>query len=230
MAASGKIPANPVVMAVDIGGSHVKFRLSNSAEEHRDVSGPGMTGPQMIDKVTNMAKGLSYDVVSIGYPGAVSRGKIALEPHNLGTGWKGLDFAAFGKPVKLVNDALMQAIGSYEGGRMLFLGLGTGLGAALVLEGVAQPMELAHLPYKKGLSYEDYAGETARKKFGRKKWRKYVLDILSRFQAALEPDYIVLGGGNADKLGKLPDGVRLGENANAFKGGFRIWTDKRIVV
>ena len=170
----------------------------------------------------------SYDAVSIGYPGPVLRGRPLAEPRNLGGGWVGFDFAeAFGRPVRLVNDAAMQALGSYEGGRMLFLGLGTGLGSAIVDGDHLEPMELAHLPYKKGRTYEDYVGQRGLEKLGKQRWRKAVADVVDRLASALEADYVVLGGGNARLLGKLPRGARLGDNANAFRGGFLLWREPR---
>jgi len=185
----------------------------------------------MIDKVKKLAEGLSYDVISMGYPGPVRHNKPVLDPMNLGKGWAGFDFAAqFGKPVKVVNDALMQAIGSYEGGRMLFLGLGTGLGAAMIADHVGLPMELAHLPYKKTKSFEDYVGERGLERRGKKKWRESVFDIVNRLRAALQPDYVVIGGGNVDKLDELPADSRRGDNTRAFEGGFRLWRDKALIV
>lgn len=223
--------AGQIVLSIDIGGSHVKILTSAGGAERRDDSGPDLTPQQMIDKVKKLAEGLSYDVISMGYPGPVRHNKPVLDPKNLGKGWAGFDFAAqFGKPVKVVNDALMQAIGSYEGGRMLFLGLGTGLGAAMVFDNVGQPMELAHLPYRKGRSFEDYVGERGLEKRGKKKWRKYVFDVVTRLRAALQPDYVVIGGGNVDKLDKLPAEARRGDNTRAFEGGFRLWRDKALIV
>lgn len=234
MAKAMKQPApdtEKIVLAIDIGGSHVKILTSAGGAERRDDSGPGLTPQQMIDKVEKLAEGLSYDVISMGYPGPVRHNKPVLDPKNLGKGWAGFDFAAqFGKPVKVVNDALMQAIGSYEGGRMLFLGLGTGLGAAMVFDNVGQPMELAHLPYRKGRSFEDYVGERGLEKHGKKKWRKYVFDVVTRLRAALQPDYVVIGGGNVDKLDALPAETRRGDNTRAFEGGFRLWRDKALIV
>jgi len=234
MAKAMKQPApdtEKIVLAIDIGGSHVKILTSAGGAERRDDSGPGLTPQQMIDKVKKLAEGLSYDVISMGYPGPVRHNKPVLDPKNLGKGWAGFDFdAQFGKPVKVVNDALMQAIGSYEGGRMLFLGLGTGLGAAMVFDNVGQPMELAHLPYKKGRSFEDYVGERGLEKHGKKKWRKYVFDVVGRLRAALQPDYVVIGGGNVDKLDALPAEARRGDNTRAFEGGFRLWRDKALIV
>lgn len=212
------------VLAVDIGGSHVKILATGRRVRRRVESGPEMTAQQMVDAVKQMADGWTYDVVTLGYPGPVTHNKPVVEPANLGDGWCGFDYgAAFQRPVKMVNDALMQAIGSYDGGRMLFLGLGTGLGTAMVVDNIAQPMELAHLPYKKGRSFEDYLGDAGRKRQGKKRWRKHVFDVVERLQAALEPDYIVIGGGNLKKLDALPPGCRAGDNANAFKGGFRVW-------
>ena len=231
MAKSGRSGGEKVVLAVDVGGSHVKIRLSSGGEERRVDSGPEMSGSQMIEAVQEMAGDLAFDVVSIGYPGPVVRNRITLEPHNLGKGWVGCDFEkAFGKPVKVVNDALMQAAGSYEGGRMLFLGLGTGLGAAMIVENVALPMELAHLPYRKGRSFEAYVGERGLKKRGKKKWRKYVFDVAERLSSALQADYVVIGGGNVDFLDALPPNARRGDNENAFKGGFRLWHEPALVV
>lgn len=234
MAKAVKQPASDagkIVLAIDIGGSHVKILTSAGGAERRDDSGPDLTPQQMIEKVKKLAEGLSYDVISMGYPGPVRHNKPVLDPKNLGKGWAGFDFdAQFGKPVKVVNDALMQAIGSYEGGRMLFLGLGTGLGAAMVFDNVGQPMELAHLPYRKGRSFEDYVGERGLEKHGKKKWRKYVFDVVNRLRAALQPDYVVIGGGNVDKLDALPAEARRGDNTRAFEGGFRLWRDKALIV
>ncbi|MBZ9770682.1 ROK family protein [Mesorhizobium sp. CA6] len=222
---------DPIVLTVDVGGSHVKILTSAGGEMRRAASGPSLTPDQVVSSVKKLAEGLDYDVISMGYPGPVRDNKPSLDPFNLGKGWNGYDFtAAFGKPVKLVNDALMQAIGSYDGGRMLFLGLGTGLGAAMIIKNVGQPMELAHLPYKKGATFEDYVGERGLVKHGKKKWRKYVLDVVDRLRAALQPDYVVIGGGNVDKLDQLPEKSRRGDNTRAFEGGFRLWRDKALVV
>lgn len=223
--------AEPIVLTIDVGGSHVKILTSAGGKERRADSGLGLTPQQMIATVKTLVEGLAYDVISMGYPGPVRENKPSLDPANLGKGWDGYDFtAAFGKPVKVVNDALLQAIGSYEGGRMLFLGLGTGLGAAMILDNVCQPMELAHLPYRKGRSFEDYVGERGLEKFGKKKWRKYVFDIVERLRAALQPDYIVIGGGNVDRLDELPAKSRRGDNTRAFEGGFRLWRDRALIV
>jgi predicted NBD/HSP70 family sugar kinase len=178
----------------------------------------------MVSRVLRLTGDLKYDVVSIGYPGVVVHGKIVTEPFNLGRGWVGFDFRkAFGRPTLLMNDAAMQAIGSYDGGRMLFLGLGTGLGSALIVDGTVAPMELAHLPYKRGRSYEDYLGDRGRHRLGAKKWRRVVADVVAQLSKALEADYVVIGGGNARKLKKLPSNARLGNNDFAFLGGFRVW-------
>lgn len=223
--------AEKIVLAIDIGGSHVKILTSAGGEERRADSGPDLTPQQMIATVKKLAEGLSYDVISMGYPGPVRHNKPVLDPKNLGKGWAGFDFAAqFGKPVKVVNDALMQAIGSYEGGRMLFLGLGTGLGAAMIADHVGLPMELAHLPYKKTKSFEDYVGERGLERRGKKKWRESVFDVVNRLRAALQPDYVVIGGGNVDKLDELPADSRRGDNTRAFEGGFRLWRDKALIV
>ncbi|HUB07798.1 MAG TPA: ROK family protein [Myxococcales bacterium] len=212
------------ILTVDVGGTHVKVLRSGKRTPRKADSGPGLTPARLVTLVKKLADGWSYDAVSIGYPGLVVQGKIAADPHNLGRGWVRFDFRrALGKPVKVINDAAMQALGSYEGGRMLFLGLGTGLGSAVIADGNLQPMELAHLPYKKGKCYEDYVGARGYEKFGKRKWRKHVLEVIELLRGALEPDYVVVGGGNAKKLVDLPPGVRLGENANAFAGGFRLW-------
>jgi polyphosphate glucokinase len=216
------------VLVVDVGGTHVKILATGQETEREMVSGPTLTPQAMVDGVRKMAGDWQYDVVSIGYPGPVVRGLPRLEPHNLGQGWVGFDYAAaFEHPVKLVNDAAMQALGSYEGGSMLFLGLGTGLGSALIYNGVLEPLEFAHLPYKKGRTYEDYLGIRGLKKLGKKKWRRVVADIVTKLLAAFEVDYVVLGGGNAKKLKTVPEGARLGDNTNAFIGGFRLWENPK---
>jgi polyphosphate glucokinase len=212
------------VLAIDVGGSHVKTRVSGQSETREFESGPTMTPARMVARVRRLTRDWKYDVVSIGYPGVVVHGKIATEPFNLGKGWVRFDFRkAFGRPTVLMNDAAMQAIGSYEGGRMLFLGLGTGLGSALIVDGTVAPMELAHLPYKGGRSYEDFVGDRGRQRLGAKKWRRAVADVVDQLSHALEADYVVIGGGNAKKLKKLPKNARLGNNEFAFLGGFRVW-------
>lgn len=223
--------AEKKVLAIDIGGTHVKILATGRRQKREAESGPKMTADKMVEDVKTLAEGWDYDVISMGYPGPVLHNKPVLEPANLGHGWCGYDFAAaFGKPVKIVNDALMQAVGSYEGGRMLFLGLGTGLGSALIVDNVAQPMELAHLPYKKHRTYEEWVGLAGLKRLGKKKWRDEVFAVVESLSAALQPDYVVLGGGNVKKLDKLPPRSRRGDNANAFKGGFRLWQKDGVVV
>lgn len=213
------------VLVIDVGGTHVKILATGQTEPREIVSGPTMTAKQMVEDVKKLAGDWKYEVVSIGYPGPVLHNRPVTEPHNLGPGWVGFDYPGeFGLPVKLINDAAMQALGSYQGGRMLFLGLGTGLGTTLIVDGIVQPMELAHLPYRKG-TYEDYVGLRALKKHGKKKWRKFVEDVVARLVAALGPDDVVLGGGNVKRLKELPPGCREGDNANAFKGGFRLWEE-----
>ena len=211
------------VLVVDVGGSHVKVLATGEQESRRADSGPDLTAAQMVEAALKLAADWSWDGVSVGVPSPVHGGRVIAEPVNLGEGWVGFDYTgAFGKPTKVVNDAAMQALGSYEGGRMLFLGLGTGLGSALVANGFVQPMELGHLPYKKA-TFEDYIGSTGLQKRGKKRWRLDVADAVARLSAALEPDYVVLGGGNARKLDALPLNARLGANENAFTGGFRLW-------
>ena len=211
------------VLVVDVGGSHIKILATGQEARRRFVSGPTMTAEEMVAEVKKAAEGWKYEAVSIGYPGPVMRGKPVSEPHNLGPGWVGFDFeASFGCPVKVINDAAMQALGSYQGGKMLFLGLGTGLGSAMVVDGIVEPMELGHLPYKKE-TYEDYIGARGLIRCGKKKWRQHVEDVVARLVSALQPDEVVLGGGNVKKLKVLPPGCRAGENANAFRGGFRLW-------
>jgi predicted NBD/HSP70 family sugar kinase len=212
------------VLVIDVGGTHVKVGSTDHQDLVKIESGPTMTPTMMVDAVKKAADGWKYDAVAIGYPGPVLHGSPVAEPHNLGMGWVGFDFKqAFDKPVKLVNDAAMQALGSYEGGRMLFLGLGTGLGSAMVVDGMLEPMELAHLPYKKGRTYEDYVGLRGLERLGKKKWARHVFDVAEKLKVALEADYVVLGGGNVKHLKDLPPGARLGENANALKGGIRLF-------
>jgi polyphosphate glucokinase len=212
------------VLVIDVGGSHVKLRVSNRRDVRQFESGPEMSAGRMVAGVHKQVGAWTYDVVSIGYPGIVIHGKIVTEPHNLGSGWVGFDFRrAFGRPTRVINDAAMQAIGSYQGGRMLFLGLGTGLGSAMIVDGIVESMELAHMHYKKGRTYEDDVGDLGRRRLGSKKWRRAVQKVVETLQTALEADYVVLGGGNARKLKKMPKGARLGNNDFAFLGGFRLW-------
>ncbi len=213
-----------IILAVDVGGSHVKVMTNEESIKREFPSGPHLSAKKMVNQVKHLVRDWSYDVISIGYPGPVAHDRPLAEPHNLGHGWLGFNFEkAFGRPTQVVNDALMQALGSYQGGRMLFLGLGTGLGSAMIVDAVPEPMELGHLPYRKGRTFEDCLGAAGLKRLGKKKWRREVADVVKHFVAALEPDYVVLGGGNAEKLGRLPRKARLGDNANAFKGGFRLW-------
>jgi polyphosphate glucokinase len=218
-------PRAPAVLTVDVGGSNVKELLNGVDERRRFASGPKLTPEEMVAGVLEQTADWEYVGISVGVPAPVVEGRVVREPVNLGKGWKGFDFeAAFGKPTKIINDAAMQAFGSYEGGRMLFLGLGTGLGTTMILEGVIAPMELGHLPYRKA-TYEDYVGEAALELHGHKRWKKSVLETIGHLSAALLPDYVVLGGGNARELGELPPNCRLGHNEDAFLGGFRLWID-----
>ena len=214
------------VLVIDIGGSNVKILASGQAEPKKFPSGPGLTPAKMVAGVKKLAANWEYDAISIGIPGPVLLGQLILDPRNLGPGWVGFDFSsAFGVPVKLVNDAAMQALGSYKGGKMLFFGLGTGLGTALVMNGVAESREIAHLPYKKR-TYEDYIGIHGRKRLGRKKWQKHVEQIVASFVERIHVDDVVLGGGEVKRLKKLPKRCRAGDNANAFLGGFRLWEEE----
>ena len=219
------------VLVIDVGGTHVKLLATGRKIRAAIPSGPAMTPTKMVKAVREVAKSWEYNAVSIGYPGPVVHNQLLTEPHNLGPGWVGFNFQkAFRRPVRLINDAAMQALGSYEGRRMLFLGLGTGLGSAMIVDGILEPMELAHLPYKKGRTYEDYVGLRGLKRLGKKKWRRHVTAVVKQLKAALEADYVILGGGNARLLKKLPPGARLGDNNNAFCGGFRLWkgADERV--
>jgi polyphosphate glucokinase len=214
------------VLVVDVGGTSVKIVATGQSERRSFPSGPTLTPRRMVSEVKKVARDWMYDVVSIGYPGPVLRGRPVAEPYNLGRGWVGFDFGtAFGRPVKLINDAAMQALGSYRGGKMLFLGLGTGLGSTMIVDGIVEPMELGHLPYKKG-TYEDYIGQAGLERHGKKKWRRHVADVVARLIAALESDDTVIGGGNVRKLEALPPHCRAGDNANAFCGGFRLWEEE----
>ncbi len=212
------------ILTIDVGGSRVKVMTSRVRKKHQFSSGSHLSAKAMVKKIKDLTKDWSYDVISLGYPGPVIRNRPFAEPHNLGHGWAGFDFArAFDRPTRVVNDALMQALGSYKGGRMLFLGLGTGLGSAMIVDGVLAPMELGHLPYRKGKTFEDYVGAAGLKRLGKKKWQRKVADVVERLAAALQPEYIVLGGGNAKKIGLLPRRTRRGKNNAAFVGGFRLW-------
>lgn len=212
------------ILVIDVGGTHVKLLATGQKEMRKVPSSPSMTAADMVSAVIAAVKDWDYDVISIGYPGPVVHGRILHDPHNLGPGWVDFDFEkAFGRPVKIINDAAMQALGSYKRGRMLFLGLGTGLGSAMIVEGVLEPMELAHLPYRKGRTYEDYLGIRGLKRLGRNKWERHVEKVVRQLSEALGAEEVVLGGGNAQKLAKLPPGTRLGDNDKAFVGGFRLW-------
>ncbi len=215
------------VLVVDVGGTHVKILATGQTQKREFTSGPKLTARQMVTQVKRLARGWRYEAVSIGYPGPVMHDRVVAEPHNLGSGWVGFDFKrAFGCPVRVINDAAMQALGSYRGGKMLFLGLGTGLGTALIVDGIVEPMEIGHLPYLKR-TYEDYVSEQALERGGKKKWRKHVADVIERLTCALEPDEVVIGGGNVRHLKTLPPRCRTGDNANAFAGGFKIWEKTR---
>ncbi len=212
------------ILVIDVGGTNIKVLATGHKEPLKIPSGPKMTAKKMVKEVREATKEWNYSAVSIGYPSPVVHGHPLSEPHNLGGGWVGFDFRkAFGRPVKIVNDAAMQALGIYRGGRMLFLGLGTGLGSAMIVDGILEPMEVAHLPYKRGRTYEDYLGIRGLKRLGKKKWRRHVARIAEQLKNALEADYVVLGGGNAKLLKTLPPGCRLGDNSTAFMGGFRLW-------
>lgn len=212
------------VLVVDVGGSHIKVLASGQTVPRKVDSGPTMTAEAMAKAAIELAKDWKYDVVSVGYPGAVLNDHPVLEPHNLGPGWVSFDFAkAFARPVKLLNDAAMQALGSYDSGRMLFLGLGTGLGSALVVDGVIAPLELAHLPYRKGRTFEDYVGARGLERLGKRRWRAHVESVCALLRAAMQAQDVVIGGGNAKLLKQLPLHARMGDNANAFLGGYRMW-------
>jgi polyphosphate glucokinase len=213
------------ILVIDVGGTHVKLLMTGQKDSVKIPSSLSMTAAKMVRAVKKATRSWKYDGIVMGYPGPVINNHPLREPHNLGGGWVGFNFRkAFGHPIKIINDASMQALGSYKGGRMLFLGLGTGLGSAMVIDGILEPMELAHLFYKNGKTYEDYLGIRGLKKYGKKKWRREVSKVTEKLKAALEADYVVLGGGNSAKLKKLPPGARLGSNDNAFRGGFRLWS------
>jgi polyphosphate glucokinase len=212
------------ILVIDVGGTNVKVQATGQKQPRKIPSGSDMTAKDMVRDVKAVTRDWKYDRVSIGYPGPVAAGHPLHEPVNLGDGWVGFNFQkAFGCPVRIVNDAAMQALGSYHGRRMLFLGLGTGLGSAMIVDGIVEPMELAHLPYKHRKTYEEYLGLRGLKRLGKKKWRKEVFNVTKRLIAALEADYVVLGGGNVKKLKTLPPGAREGNNENAILGGFRLW-------
>jgi glucokinase len=216
------------ILVVDVGGNNVKLLVSGQKAPRKVRSGPAFTAARMAAAVKKAMTGCRYDAVTIGFPGPVKRGRPAAEPVNLGRGWVRFDYRrAFGKPVRVINDAVMQALGSYRGGRMLFLGLGTGLGAALVIEGIPQPLEIAHLPYRSGKTYEGFLGKRALDRMGKKRWRQIVGEIIPRLHHAFQVDEIVLGGGNVKLLKALPPATRLGSNANAFTGGFRLWERRK---
>lgn len=220
--------AAPRVLVVDIGGNHVKVLVTGQKQPRKLPSGQSLTPAGMVREVKRAVKDWQFDVVAVGYPGPVIQGRPLKEPHNLGGGWVGFNFEkAFGRPVKIINDAAMQAIGSYRGGRMLFLGLGTGLGSAMIVDGAVQPMELAHLPYKNGKTYEDYLGVRGLERMGKKKWRRCVTRVVNELRTAMNADYVVLGGGNVKKIKTLPSKTRLGSNGNAFIGGYRLWSEPR---
>src|SRR6516225_3211559 len=222
-------PSGKKVLVIDVGGTSVKILASGQTEVRSFRSGPMLTPKQMVSEVKKLAADWTYEVVSIGYPGPVLEGKPTADPPNLGRGWIGFDFAAaFGRPIKVINDAAMQAMGSYTGGKMLFLGLGTGLGTSLIIDGRVEPMELGHLPYRKG-TYESYVGRAGLERHGRKKWRRRVADVVERLIGALRPDQTVIGGGNVRKLDALPPRCRAGHNANAFRGGFRLWAKDNFI-
>jgi polyphosphate glucokinase len=217
------LTAVPRVLAVDVGGSHVKLLVQGEVEPRKFDSGSKLTPQKMVEGTLAAVEGWSWDAASVGIPTPVRGSKAVSEPTNLGTGWVGFDFEeAFGHPTKVVNDAVMQGLGSYEGGRMLFLGLGTGLGSALIIDGVVEPLELAHLPFRKG-TFEDYVGERSLIRRGKKKWRKLVFDVVEQLAKAMQPDYIVIGGGGVKDLDEMPPNARRGDNELAFLGGFRLW-------
>ena len=212
------------VLVIDIGGTHIKVASNDNLVPIKIVSGPSMNAKQMVADVLGATKDWEYDAISIGYPGPVTHDSPLSEPHNLATGWVGFPYqTAFPKPIRFINDAAMQALGGYTGGKMLFLGIGTGLGSALIVDNLVVPLELAHLPYKKGRTYEEYIGLAGLERRGKKLWRESVLDVVARFRAAFVADYIVLGGGNAKMMKRLPEGVQLGANSNAIAGGIALW-------
>src|SRR5450432_623798 len=218
---------SPKVLVIDVGGTHVKMLATGQKDSRKYPSGPTMTPRKMVRLVKKLVRDWKFDCVSLGYPGPIINGHPLREPHNLGGGWVGFNFrSAFGCPVTIINDAAMQALGSYKGGRMLFLGLGTGLGSAMIVNGMLEPMELAHLIYKNDKTYEDYVGFRGLQRLGKKNWRRHVADVVERLKKALEAEYVVLGGGNAKHIKDLPPDTRMGDNRNAFVGGSRLWEKK----
>jgi polyphosphate glucokinase len=214
-----------IILVIDIGGTSIKMGMSGREDRLKIPSGPALTAEKMVVAVTRATERWTYEAISIGYPGPVVHGKPVEEPKNLASGWVGFEYEkAFDKPLRMVNDAAMQALGGYQGGRMLFLGLGTGLGSALVVEGVLQPLELAHLPYRRDRTYEDYLGRRGYDRLGRKKWQRHVEKVVKLLKHGLQADYVVLGGGQAKLLNSLPPGTHLGTNANAIVGGLRLWS------
>jgi predicted NBD/HSP70 family sugar kinase len=215
------------ILVIDVGGTHIKIRLQGLDEVRKSPSGSALTPPELITKIRAQTQDWTFDRVTIGFPAPVVDGKVLQEPVNLGPGWLSFDFAsALACPVRLINDAALQALGSYEGGRMLFLGLGTGLGSALVFNNFLVPMELGHLPYKKGRSFEEYVGQAGMKRLGRRKWLDAVFDVVARLRRAFVAEYVILGGGNVKKMDELPPACRLGDNRNAFLGGLRLWNEQ----
>lgn len=215
------------ILVIDVGGTNVKIAMGGAKELVKIPSGPTMTAAQMADAVLKAASDWTYDAVSIGFPGPVKNGRPAKEPANLGKGWVSFDYEkAFGRPVRVINDAALQALGGYTGGRMLFLGLGTGLGSALIVDGVVAPLEVAHMPYRKGGTFEDYVGERGLKRLGKKKWARHVAEVIDILRHGLQADHVVLGGGQTKRLEKAPDGVTIGTNLNAIVGGVRLWDDE----
>lgn len=218
------------VLVIDIGGTNIKLLATGQEQPTKIPSGPTLTPQQLVDSVREATRDWNIERISVGFPGPIGNGEIIKEPVNLGPGWMGFNFeTAFGLPTKLINDAAMQALGGYEGGRMLFLGLGTGLGSCMIIDGVMAPLELGHLPYRKGLTFEDYVGVRGLKNRGKRRWREAVFDVVARLKDALQVEYVVLGGGNVKNLDKLPDGARRGDNRNAFVGGFRLWNRDVVV-
>ena len=216
------------ILVIDIGGTNLKIGMTGRLTPIKVPSGPTMTASQMVAAVKKTVADWDFDAITIGYPGPVEKNRPSAEPHNLGGGWRRLDFAkAFGKRVRILNDAAMQALGCYRGGRMLFLGLGTGMGSALVIDGELAPLELAHMPYRKGRTFEDYVGKRGIKRMGRKRWRKHVAAVVEILRAGLQADDVVIGGGEAQGLNRLPRDTRLVGGDNAILGGLRIWVDPK---